>query len=135
MHAKATQKLGGDLTGGAKIGNYMRGQSLKDINCNSFAPAFGRGFKLQPWTSTPSEPSAEIPSSLKFEFGRKLFQHSLTSSIPKLRELDLRSEEELKEAQESLLVFQLELDRKRIKSQIFSLPDGTIFQWWGRKEE
>ena len=138
-HCKATLQLGGDLSRGAKIGNYMSNLGLHNVHCNSFAPIFGKGVEVQPWTSNQNEPYSHNPNRRlpreMFDAALNLLDLSLRSLIVKLKEMRLCSDEEAEQAQASM-----DECKKRIYSaddpasyQILSLPDGTIFQWWANK--
>lgn len=125
----------------------MLDADLRQVQCNSFAPVFGRGCDLQPWTTkvrnVGSEPASgeniddeeAMTASEKFEAGWDLFERSFCSLAPKLKELKVCTDEELKLARESLGAYQRSSTSDDGGVQLFCLPDGTIFQWWATKPE
>ncbi|CAB9523571.1 biosynthesis O-methyltransferase [Seminavis robusta] len=148
MHTKASRKLGGDLTRGAKIGDYLQSLgSLQNIQCNTFAPIFGRGVTVRPWTSHSQSANSSRSqentdtSTNRFNLGWSLLEQSLASLMPKLRELEVCTEEEVSRAEESLASWKREQkakgddDERTCSYQMFALPDGTVFQWWATRME
>mmetsp|Transcript_25711 Transcript_25711/g.55697 ORF Transcript_25711/g.55697 Transcript_25711/m.55697 type:complete len:322 (-) Transcript_25711:50-1015(-) len=126
-HIAASLKLGADVRRGPWIGGYMRQAGLENISCNSFVPAFGKGVDVQPWCNGSFTCSDDFDSTSHYNHGLKLLRMSLESAAPSFIELGTCKEEELEKARASLE------KAESADYQLFSVPGGQTFQWWGTK--
>lgn len=126
-HIPASLRLGGDVRRGPFIGRYMSTAGLSRIRCNTFSPLFARGISLEPWCPTASR--MKLDTEAHFDLGVQLVRMSLESLAPKILEFGLVTQDDLDRAWESV---------RRVEEgpdyQLFSIPGGQIFQWWGRKD-
>jgi SAM-dependent methyltransferase len=128
-HIEASLRLGADVRRGPLMGQFMRDAGLVDLNCDIFVPLFGKGVAVKPWCG--SETTAIGPChgpSKHFELGFQFLRMTLESLAPKFLELEVCTEDEIRRAKESLD----EVDKREY--QIFTLPGGKVFQWWGTKK-
>ena len=123
-HAAASLTLGGDIGRGPRIGGYLRDAGLGQVRSHAFVPLFGRGVEVQPWCDVDS---GDFDPIQHFEQGLKLLRMSLESAAPIFLKLGTCTEDELVAARESLP------DAETAEYQLFSLPGGQMFQWWGVK--
>jgi 2-polyprenyl-3-methyl-5-hydroxy-6-metoxy-1,4-benzoquinol methylase len=127
-HIAASLKLGADIRRGPWIGRYLVEAGLQDIHGDSFVPIFGKGPTLTPWCRQPETLLGPVDSTTRhFDLGLQLLQMSLESLAPKLLELEICTQGELEKAYDSIASVE------NLDYQLFSVPGGKIFQWWGKK--
>ena len=125
-HIQVSLKLGADVRRGPMIGEFMKRVGLKNVQCNVFAPIFGKGVAVQPWCETKSEQSENIRDP-HFELGLLLLRMSLDSLTPKILDMDICTNDDLERARQSV-------DEIAAKDyQVFSIPGGQVYQWWAKK--
>jgi hypothetical protein len=133
-HDEASMKLGADVRRGSRIGRYLSsfGNAVtNNIHCDTFAPLYGKGVKVNPWRNASRTALGRCPSQEEhYDSGMELLKGSVESLSAKFLELDVCSQRDIDLARKSLQVD----DESPTSYQIFSIPGGTIFQWWATKE-
>lgn len=123
-HIEVSLKLGADVRRGPRIGGYMKQAGMKNIQCNVFVPIFAKGASVQPWCTSNHKQQDDKD---RFGLGLQLLRMSLDSITQKILEKKVRTEDDVEQAKRSLE----NVDTQDY--QLFSIPGGQIFQWWGTK--
>lgn len=132
-HEEASFKLGADVRRGSRIGRYLSsfGNDVSNIHCETFAPLFGKGEKVKSWCNANITALGQCPSQEEhYALGMELLKGSVESVSSKFLELDVCTQRDIDLASKS--IEQVE-DDSVTSYQIFSIPGGTIFQWWATK--
>ena len=124
-HIAASLKLGADIRRGPKIGGYLRQIGMEDISNHAFVPLFGKGVAIQPWCDDADDD--DFDSDWHCEQGMQLLRMSLESAAPNFLQLETCTKQELDIARESLS------EVESADYQLFSVPGGQMYQWWGVK--
>lgn len=127
----AMSTLGGDFRRGCRIGSYIKSVGgMTDIHCSSFVPLAGKGLTIPPWLGVAESPLGEWPSQDElFQLGLDFMTGSLDTMEPKLLEMGMCTEAEMKRARDSI-------DKVAdLDYQIHTCRAGKMFQWWATKSD